>query len=315
MTDEFGVADYPAAHSMDTTWFAVDRDGYVAYFESGEAGAVPREALTVEEEDVAGRVTQALPRTGERLDPAPGNAPGTMVGERHRSYFGNEVSLDDLLMFLDSLDPVEEELSRGELYEVHATEGVAVVWRRIRRPTFERLHADGSCRYCTYHYAETDEDEPEEDEGGSAHLANYGLFSYSHLTDNWVAGAYGRDREPREPVKVDQLPPDLRDMLGRVRFQDLSFRETPFIQPVEHVPCEAWSGGYLTADGKTIRAIPGRENDYASEYEDYADMTEEIVVEPPPPGSKARPRRSGGGGAEAGGGSGLLGRILRWFGK
>ena len=31
--------DIPVAHSMDTTWFAVDRDGYVACFRSGEAGA------------------------------------------------------------------------------------------------------------------------------------------------------------------------------------------------------------------------------------------------------------------------------------
>lgn len=36
--------DVPAAHSMDTTWFAVDRDGNVAMFESGEAGAVPEAA-------------------------------------------------------------------------------------------------------------------------------------------------------------------------------------------------------------------------------------------------------------------------------
>ncbi len=35
-----------AAHSMDTTWFAVDRDGHVAVFDSGEAGAVPIDGYT-----------------------------------------------------------------------------------------------------------------------------------------------------------------------------------------------------------------------------------------------------------------------------
>src|SRR5262245_16205174 len=39
-------ADFPAAHSMDTTWFATDRDGRIGYFESGSAGAVPRDALS-----------------------------------------------------------------------------------------------------------------------------------------------------------------------------------------------------------------------------------------------------------------------------
>src|SRR5262249_61732713 len=37
-------ADYPAAHSQDTWWFAVDRDGHVACFHSSEAGAVPHAA-------------------------------------------------------------------------------------------------------------------------------------------------------------------------------------------------------------------------------------------------------------------------------
>jgi hypothetical protein len=37
-------ADFPAAHSMDTDWFAVDRCGHVALFRSGEAGAVPEHA-------------------------------------------------------------------------------------------------------------------------------------------------------------------------------------------------------------------------------------------------------------------------------
>lgn len=33
--------DYPAAHSMDTTWFAVDKDGFIACMESNEDGPVP----------------------------------------------------------------------------------------------------------------------------------------------------------------------------------------------------------------------------------------------------------------------------------
>lgn len=35
------TADYPAAHSMDTQWFAVDQDGHVGFFNSGEEGGVP----------------------------------------------------------------------------------------------------------------------------------------------------------------------------------------------------------------------------------------------------------------------------------
>jgi hypothetical protein len=34
-------ADFPAAHSMDSTWFAVDGKGQVAVFETGENGPLP----------------------------------------------------------------------------------------------------------------------------------------------------------------------------------------------------------------------------------------------------------------------------------
>jgi hypothetical protein len=37
-------ADFPAAHSMDTEWFAVDRDGQVALFFTGENGSMPKAA-------------------------------------------------------------------------------------------------------------------------------------------------------------------------------------------------------------------------------------------------------------------------------
>jgi hypothetical protein len=36
--------DFPAAHSMDTTWFAVDGKGHVAFFRTGENGHAPHQA-------------------------------------------------------------------------------------------------------------------------------------------------------------------------------------------------------------------------------------------------------------------------------
>lgn len=35
----------PAAHSMDTAWFGVDEDGNLALFDTGEAGAMPENAV------------------------------------------------------------------------------------------------------------------------------------------------------------------------------------------------------------------------------------------------------------------------------
>ncbi len=38
------MEDYPAAHSMDTEWYAMDARGCVAIFSSGENGTVPHQA-------------------------------------------------------------------------------------------------------------------------------------------------------------------------------------------------------------------------------------------------------------------------------
>lgn len=51
---------------MDTTWFAVDRDGHVAVFDSGEAGAVPIEGYTDDFAPILDELVKAA--GGEELD-------------------------------------------------------------------------------------------------------------------------------------------------------------------------------------------------------------------------------------------------------
>jgi hypothetical protein len=51
-------ADYPCSHSMDTTWFAVDRAGHVGMFDTGENGHAPE---GVEDSDLLGQLEQLRP--------------------------------------------------------------------------------------------------------------------------------------------------------------------------------------------------------------------------------------------------------------
>lgn len=57
--------DYPAAHSMDTDWFAVDKDGHVAMFSSQEDGPVPITAPQDGGGDVLERIATITGRTLE----------------------------------------------------------------------------------------------------------------------------------------------------------------------------------------------------------------------------------------------------------
>jgi hypothetical protein len=165
-------ADFPAAHSMDTQWFAVDRDGHVALFITGEAGSMP---LTASEGDV-----------------------------------------DEALRALGS------------------------------KQTEEGLDYD--------------------EEAIGQELARLGVHVYEDDSD-WFTGPYRRAHKPKKPLHVDQLPPELRQQVKEVRFDGLSFAEKKRLQPCEYTDGVAWSSAYVAEDGKTVRPIPGHEEEYRQEVE------------------------------------------------
>jgi hypothetical protein len=84
----------------------------------------------------------------------------------------------------------------------------------------------------------------------------YGLFVYEHLTENWIAGPYGRMLTPSHPLRVDALPPDLRADLELVRFRDLRFADAPRVQPVGRMPCANVRDEYVDEAGVRRPAPP-----------------------------------------------------------
>ena len=73
------MEDFPAAHSMDSTWFAVDENGEVAFFDTGEGGTMPEgdfpmggEAgsygkYALEEDELLARVLWTRAQSDDRL--------------------------------------------------------------------------------------------------------------------------------------------------------------------------------------------------------------------------------------------------------
>jgi hypothetical protein len=139
----------------------------------------------------------------------------------------------------------------------------------------QRIHDAGECLGCFYLFGR----------GGGEGLdpAGQGLFEYSHLTENWISGPYGRVARPLKPLHVDQLPPDVRELVKQMRFDKLSFAEATHLQPVEHTECVSWEAAWLDVAGKKVRPMPGREEDYADAVGELDNLADEgIEVEPPP---------------------------------
>jgi hypothetical protein len=279
--------DFPAAHSMDTTWFAVDRDGHVACLKSWESGAVP-EAAGHEPGEGAHLLEEFAAASGPRTEVVYGLdgmlIPGLQPGGVHRWTPDNAAANPrDVLMFLASLDSVRDEVASGQAVPLPSRGAAVVRFKVLTRATSARLHESGACLSCFSPLLVMKEDQSP---------AALGFYSYSHfsLVENWLSGPYGLLQRPRVPVRVEQLPPPLREAAERVRFDGLRFEETPRLQPADLAPCQSSEFAYLDADGTTIRAIPGREDGYRSVYPGYVRRDTGLRVEPPPPREPAKPR-------------------------
>lgn len=96
----------PAAHSMDTEWFALDERGHVGVFFTGETGALPGRALASHEESL-------LPSLG-------GVLLGTAKGVKWRTRAPEDLYDEDLPLLVASTKPAfAEQVERGVLHVVH----------------------------------------------------------------------------------------------------------------------------------------------------------------------------------------------------
>ena len=269
--------DFPAAHSMDTTWFAVDRDGHVACFNSGEAGAVPLTAFAGDEAyEMCERLAQLLPRGPVAYDLTGRQVPGPEGAEVwHQAQEGGRGY--PVLLFLKTLDAVREALASGQAVQVPGGDRLAVTFQRLPPEVSRRIHEAGACLACYTLYGGSEE---------AFDPASHGLFEYEHLTDNWISGPYGCHARPVKPLHVDQLPPDVRDLVKQMRFDNLSFAQTTHLQPLEHTDCASWEAAWMDVTGKRVRPVPGREEDYADAVGELDHLADEGVEIEPPPGAE-----------------------------
>lgn len=174
--------DYPAAHSMDTTWFAVDKDGYIAVMDTEEVGAVP------------------CLYTGDQGD-------------------GSEV--------LRPLAKMKGKALPDELYEVDLSKVLGLY-----------VYRSGIGFYPPGGDETLDPDEEYED----------------------IVEAYERQGVPDEPLHVSELPENFQAEVKHAAIFDISFRDSPWLQPALKVPCEFWlteevEPRAVDVDGK-LKVIP-----------------------------------------------------------
>jgi hypothetical protein len=289
--------DYPAAHSMDTTWFAVDRDGHVAVFESSEGGAVPENALSDQQgaidpfaeiqscaatseliyalEDLQSPLSterHARPQKPYRPAKTPGflekliakfksaqvESPAPPTGEEP------EELIAPVLMLFADMQTAKSASTDGNGQRINALHNHAVLFKNMPIELYRTLHDQGACMGCFYMF-ELDDTKGYE----SPQYSKAGLYHYTCCADQ-LAAPYGRRTIPEEPLKIEQLPAEVRDELAKLQFTELSFDETSYVQPAGRTKSYCWDGGYLAEDFKTFKANPGQEAEYKECYKNMA---------------------------------------------
>ncbi|MBO0698386.1 MAG: hypothetical protein J2P46_08335, partial [Zavarzinella sp.] len=174
--------DFPAAHSMDSCWFAVDKDGRVGFFKTGEAGAQPTRGLFSRPAELArDRIARAVPPGDFLVDLRGHLLPFLKGGGMWHPFAGPDFPV---VMFLDSLDPVRDALGDGRATEVKARENFAVLWHLLSDAEHRRLHARGKplCRGCFWAFDLMERDDP--DAEPLVNLARHGVYVYAALGGN-----------------------------------------------------------------------------------------------------------------------------------
>ncbi len=228
--------DVPAAHSMDTTWYAVDADGVVARFDSGEAGAVPFKAATSSSPSDA--TFDAFPiealRMGRTANEAMFEAQETFVPSYPDEVIVvlGQVETDDApggyRVSPNVLPAVLGALAKFEAYVLREEEPVLVATRLkvppddiaaiSKRPGVKLVLTASDMGELIDHVPV--EGDP--------------LVVFKN-SDYAVPGEYARRQCPDDALRLGDLPAHLREIVAAMKFENVRFRDAAQLQLADHM--------------------------------------------------------------------------------
>jgi hypothetical protein len=233
------MRDFPAAHSMDTDWFAVDANGNIAVFDSSEGGAVPcsnREMITKHKVMFLDDFFPYLPHDEQGTillkTPATEWVQGVTLNQLQKEIKIAKKSdlkwlrnrLFDLLLIFSEASSIQKLNTDNPVFRL-AGEPIVFWYRQVPIKDLESLIASqeiiGGKSISLYQ---------------NRHLL--GLFSYDHPIGH--AHPYDRNPTPTIPWKLEDLPEPIQDSISWTWFDDLRFSEAEKIQPLEHTKCDTW---------------------------------------------------------------------------
>ncbi|WP_144054064.1 hypothetical protein [Baaleninema simplex] len=285
------MKDFPAAHSMDTQWFAVDADGHIGCFDSGEGGAIPKPAICflefcdfliywrskissdAIELKISQDVIERIVSTAEILEIIKNANYDYELARKRQSQKKKQVKK----RYCDAID-----FFRFEKLDLQVEFWMfEFASNQIDRDFCDILNS-ASKDDLIIHFYDSNKDifvlngkivarnapllkelaienqiigvqKLEDVYLASESLTIFGLFVYEN--DGSAPIPYEKTAEPKAPLHLDDLPEALQDAISWTWFDRLRFSDTQLLQPIEHMPCETWK------DGKWWIDVEGNEHE------------------------------------------------------
>jgi hypothetical protein len=247
------MSDFPAAHSMDTTWFAVDADGCVGVFDSGEGGAVPRTNRNTQiegSEEILLTLAELDPQRIIRVQASAKILAKTLTKnkleaeiESYQSFWQHSrdasqvevaqrlynlflLTSEDITSHFDLAD--EDGVFLIQFIDQPAVFPQVIYINECSLATIQRLIATGQIlggrEFDDINYL----------------LSQLGFFVYEVPVQAPIP--YRRCGRTLQPLKLQDLSPDLKDSIHWNSLTHLKFGEHRQIQPIEFTPCNTWNG-------------------------------------------------------------------------
>lgn len=276
--------DFPAAHSMDTTWFAVDEAGHVAAFFTGENGYMPKSAPGDFDDYFAiETILSVLGPERLKLDPAylP-EVPRTTV-ENLNDFLSRGAlrhAVVEVRSAEDLLRPEWQPKSlllrlfgkklRSPCFLVLRKSDPTLIWicEAIKSSNIEKLVREGVILRIF-----SPSDFWDSEIKGFPRWLGFYQYSFPDDLDEMVR-PYRAEVPPTHPVclkseeylKAGFSGPD--SILSAVRFRDGAM-----IQPLEFASCRSYDRAiaYVGSDGQRLLPLPGMEEEFEARKTEFED--------------------------------------------
>jgi hypothetical protein len=242
--------DFPAGHSMDTNWFAVDKNGNIGFFNSDQEGTCPIQVeIQTSWDELFYKYTIPITKGLKQLFLDKNTIQQLLkrcTTDTLKEILKNEYSFDGYILLLTE-GKTWEDLHFKD-YFAKSKDDCALLLSPIipiyliydSYNIYDKLVASvengiisKACEFTMY-----------EDEGNENRItvSELGIFTYNHETLDYSEEPYIREYFPNIPLNIDQFSKEKANEIPT--FAEIAFGEQQSIHPMEFFSCRSFGGGF-----------------------------------------------------------------------